>query len=318
MSITKKLTFAASIAFTLSFPAAAVAQSKPTSKPAALVAKKEVSKKDKTLAIKKLREAYGIADKDASKAEVLALAALKLYPDYEQVRSFLGWLYNVKLGENKKAMAHYDHLIRNSKNKKIKADALANKGSLLFIETRNGETGIELYKAAYGVYRLWEYADKASNLCMHINKVKRAHHNAKLAHNSIMRLVKRLEKVIAATDDAAKEEYEKKLELLEPNVTKVKLQLASCLILMNKKDEAAKIITGDEEFPRSVKYNLAIYRGVRGEKEGVINCLTDFMATRKTAKARNLLRDFIKEEPIFKQYLERKRFAKLVEKEKEK
>lgn len=300
-------------------PQQALAQSKPTSKPTTpgkKTEKKKVSKRDKELAVRKIRMAASSVNVSAKKSETLALEALKLYPDYEQARSFLGWLYNVKLGENEKALEQYDYLIRNSKNKKVKADALANKGSLIFITKRDAEAAIELYKAAYSVYRVWDYADKAANLCFHINKVKRSKHNAEMAHKSIQRLASKLKKKIEATNGTQQEEYETRLEQLQPNITKVKLQLATCHLYMGNKAEAAKIITGNEEFPRSVKYNLALYRAVRGEKQGVLNSLTDFMITRKTAKARNLLRVFIREEPVFKRYLESKSFKKLLTDEK--
>ncbi|MDF1663335.1 MAG: hypothetical protein P1V97_16300 [Planctomycetota bacterium] len=315
------------LALAVFVPQQASAQSKPTSKPATpdkktpakkTPKKKKVSKRDKELAVRKIRMAANSVSVNAKKSETLALEALKLYPDYEQARSFLGWLYNVKLGENEKALEQYEYLIRNSKNKKVKADALANKGSLIFITKRDGETAIELYKAAYSVYRVWDYADKAANLCFHIEKVKRSMHNAKLAEKSILRLASKLKKKVDATNGTQKEEYEKRLEQLQTNIVKVKLQLATCHLYMGDKAAAAKVITGNEEFPRAVKYNLALYRAVRGEKQGVVNSLSDFMLTRKTAKARNLLRVFIREEPVFKRYLEGKAFKKLITDEKEK
>lgn len=313
------------LALLLLAPQQASAQSKPTSKPATPEKKtpekktaedKKVSKRNKELAVRKIRMAAISANADVKKSEALALEALKLYPSYEQARSFLGWLYNVKLGENEKALEQYDYLIRNSKNKKVKADALANKGSLIFITKRDGEAAIELYKAAYSIYRVWDYADKAANLCFHIGKVKRSLHNARMAHKSIARLASKLQKKIDATNGTQKEEYEKRLEQLKPNIVKVKLQLATCHLYRGDKAAAAKVITGNEEFPRGVKYNLALYRAVQNKSQGVVNSLADFMVTRKTPKARNLLRVFIREEPVFKKYLKTKAFQKLITDEK--
>lgn len=271
---------------------------------------KEVTDK----AYRKLQAANRLARVDVKKAEKFALEALEIYPDYEQARTFLGWLYNVRLGDYDKAMEQYDYLIRKTKNRKIRADALANKATLTFIAKRDFEAAIELYKTAGNVLRSWRYADQASNLHFHISNFDKAEHNARLALKRLEGYIKRTEKNRAVKPEMRRQ----RLESAKVNLIKVKVHLAACCAANGKDAESKKLIESCDEFPRAVKYNLALLRAVQKSRTGVINCLVDYMKTRDTPKARNLLRKFILEEPVFRKWHQDKDFKKITKNEPEK
>jgi hypothetical protein len=269
---------------------------------------------DKKAARTKLAQAYKVYVKEPAKAAALAEESLKLAPNYMQARQFLAWLYNVSLGELKKALLHYDWIIMNAKERRQKAEAMAEKGSILFVLENDAAKTIKFYNDAYKLYRNWNYRDKASNLAIHINKID----NALLwAEQSLIGLQGVVDRAHASTDLNKKQKKEK-LAQLDEYLTKVKLQVATCHLIKKNKKEADRLMKGVAKFNINHQYNLALYRSAQGDKESAFKAIKSFVDNRKSAKARNQSRDFIETEPLFKGFVKSdERFKKLCVREKE-
>lgn len=270
---------------------------------------------DKKAARAKLGQAYKVFRKEPKTAAALAEEAIKLAPSYQQARLFLAWLYNVSLGELEKAVVQYDWLIKNAKERKVKAEAMAEKGSIVYVLENDAKKTIKLYNEAYALFRNWNYRDKASNLAIHINRVDSALLWAEQAMVGLKAVIDRAHASKTLTEAQKKQ----KLAQLDESLVKVKLQVATCHLLKKNQKEADRVMKGVTKFGINHQYNLALYRAAQGNKEETLKALQNFVKNRTSIKARNQSRDFIETEPLFKPFVESDaKFKALVKREKEK
>lgn len=281
----------------------------------------EQAKKDQERALARKAHAQLIAAFNAKKlgrhdeAERLAKEAIATYPKYERAYLFLGNLYMVDIGDIDAAITQFERLIRKTKNKRIRATALAELASAKFIKTRKADPTIELYKAAFNLYQSWEYADKASNLMLHVAKNEQAEGYAERALARIDTYIEREEK--KKKSGAISQAGLRNLQSLYDMRVKVKLQLATCRFVMNKPDQGRAILEAMGDVPDGFEYNRALVRAAQDKHRAALSALQIFMRTRKTAKARNRLRLFIREEPLFRKTASLKGFQELVKDEPE-
>lgn len=270
---------------------------------------------DKKGARAKLGQAYKVFRKEPKTAAALAEEAIKLAPSYQQARLFLAWLYNVSLGELEKAVVQYDWLIKNAKERKVKAEAMAEKGSIVYVLENDAKKTIKLYNEAYALFRNWNYRDKASNLAIHINRVDSALLWAEQAMVGLKAVIDRAHASKTLTEAQKKQ----KLAQLDESLVKVKLQVATCHLLKKNQKEADRVMKGVTKFGINHQYNLALYRAAQGNKEETLKALQNFVKNRTSVKARNQSRDFIETEPLFKPFVESDaKFKEMVKREKEK
>lgn len=270
---------------------------------------------DKKAARAKLGQAYKVFRKEPKVAAALAEEAVKLAPSYQQARLFLAWLYNVSLGELDKAVIHYDWLIKNAKERKVKAEAMAEKGSIIYVLENDAKKTIKLYNEAYAMFRNWNYRDKASNLAIHINRIDSALVWGEQAMVGLKAVIDRAH----ASKKLTEAQKKQKLAQLDESLIKVKLQVATCHILKKNVKEADRLMKGVTEFGINHQYNLALYRAAQGNKDETFKALDTFVKNRKSVKARNQSRDFIETEPLFKPFVkDDAKFKALVKREKEK
>lgn len=278
----------------------------------------------KKRARKKLAEAYGQAQKQPRKAEALALESLKILPKYEQARQFLGWLYNVVLAENKKAIAQYDALIKETKSRMVKADALANKASLIYTESHDSKKTIALYTEAYKLsaskvsglaFHDWQHADKISNLYIHLNQADKALEWSEKALQDVNRRIQASEKQAQKGGRAGQAAKRWLPQAKATFKVKVQVQLATCQLVQGQADAAKKTLASIKSFPKSIGYNMALLRAAQKNKAETLAQLKEFMKSRQTPHARNLLRDFVEEEPLFKPFIKDPEFQAYIKRE---
>jgi hypothetical protein len=270
---------------------------------------------DRKAARSKLGQAYKLYQKQPKRAAALTRESIKLSPNYLQARKFLAWLYNVSLGELENAVVQYDWIIKNAKKRKDKAEAMAEKGSIIFVLKNDAKATIKLYNQAYDLFRNWNYRDKAANLALHIKNVDKALIWGEQAQIGLEAVIDRAHESKAFS----KKQKKQKLAQLEKDLIKVKLLIATCHLLKKNKMEADALMKGITTFDLNHQYNLALYHAADGFKEPTLKALTTFVKNRKSVKARNQSRDFIETEPLFRKFVETEAaFKELIKREKEK
>lgn len=268
---------------------------------------------DRKAAKAKLAEAYKVYKTDPAKAADLTEAAVSLDAEYFSARQFLGWLYEIQLGESAKALAQHEYIAEHASQRKMKATALAKVAALTYVVHRDGDKAIATYNKAYKLYRFWQYKDHASNLALHLDKVEAA---AALADEALKSLIGAIDRVSSQANLDPKTKA-KQLAGYRAALTKVKLQVATCALLKNDEKRARGLMAGIESFGPNDQYNLALYRSAQKDADGARGALDAYMATRPTAKARNAVRKFVRNEPLFKQFHSRPDFAKFIQDEAE-
>ena len=276
--------------------------------PTALAQERGEGPADREAAQDRLVEAYRLLREDPWAAERAAKAALAIDPAFDKAHSFLGWLYNVQLGKPKKALVHYDYLVAKAADPRARADAMSQKGSLLFTEQKDAKGALALYEKAYVLTESWRYADMASNLLLHVDQPLEAE---AWARNALALLEPRAAATPSARDVRGLERRTAAREAL----VKVKLQVATCRRIAGGADAAAALLEGLGEIPPSARYNEALYRAACGEADAALGALRAYLANFKTAAGRNQLRVFIREEPCFKALLSRPGFKELITEE---
>ncbi|MDF1667833.1 MAG: hypothetical protein P1V97_39210, partial [Planctomycetota bacterium] len=205
--------------------------------------------------------------------------------------------------------------IKNAKERKVKAEAMAEKGSIVYVLENDAKKTIKLYNEAYALFRNWNYRDKASNLALHINRIDSALVWGEQAMVGLKAVIDRAHASKNLTDAQKKQ----KLAQLDESLIKVKLQVATCHILKKNVKEADRLMKGVTKFGINHQYNLALYRAAQGKKDETFKALETFVKNRTSIKARNQSRDFIETEPLFKPFVkDDDKFKSLVKREKEK
>lgn len=268
---------------------------------------------DRAAAKRKLAEAYRVYKADPAKAAELTEAAVGLDANYFSARQFLGWLYEIQLGESAKALGQHEYIAEHAKIRKMKATALAKVAALTYVVHRDGDKAIATYNKAYKLYRFWQYKDHASNLALHLNKVDAA---AALADEALKSLTGAIDRV-SSQENLKPELKAKQLADYRAALTKVKLQVATCALLQKDEKRAKLLMAGVADFGPNDQYNLALYHAAGQNLAGVRAALDQYMSTRPTAKARNAVRDFVRSEPLFKPFLGRPDFEKFTKDEAE-
>lgn len=270
---------------------------------------------DRNAAKKKFMEGYRLYKEKPAAAAKKIEEALKLDPTYDQARTFLGWLYNVQMGDAAKALPHYDYLIERAEDRKVKAEAYSEKANIVYTTKKDAKAAVKLYNAAYKTYRLWRYADRASNLLLHEGLKDEALTQAERAEVSINKLIDRLETATEKETDAKRKAAgEARLAGEQKNRFKVRVHVATCLLANGKGGEAESLLKelDLDKAPTRALYNVAMLYGEQGKTEKAAAALTGYLKTFGTAAGRNMLREFIRTEPSFKAMKDSKAFKPLV------
>ncbi len=220
---------------------------------------------------------------------------------------YLGQLHQAKTGDFDKALDCYDKIIRanvgvkDDRLKNLKADALLNKGTILYSERDDVEAALAAYQAAHSTYPKARNADVLAQLCFRIGRDP--------AKSAAARS-KQLEYSEKLSREALHHDKENRNKSSKPaDTARYRLQLAIVLYAQDKRDEATQVWeeTDQSALTLQANYQLAIFQAIQGEGAEVVaktlrETLMDEKA-RSTPRARNQLRKFIRTEPDFKAFL---------------
>jgi tetratricopeptide (TPR) repeat protein len=270
----------------------------------------------KAKAAELMKEAEAHAkDEDPTKCREAAEHAHKLAPNDVIVMRFLGWLHEIKTGDEEQALKYYDMAIRSfagatsPRELRFKADIMARKANLIYSFKDNLKDAIELYQNSLDTFRLSETAFKLSNL-LHLQAGQQTDPARKADFNQ-----KALKAAEWAYDGLNSSGYSG--AQAKAYAAKVRTQMAICFEALGDKEKAQKILDGvpGRDFDESCLYNQALLAAVRGKADEATEDLKKFMHTRPTPKARNRLRKFIRNDPDFRELIKRPEWKELIEDE---
>jgi len=257
---------------------------------------------DVTALLKSCHAKLQAKDYDGALADlnkVIELDAKNVY-----AHNLLGFLHHAHTGDLEKALEHYENVITNSTDKRQKAYAHTMRGTIIFTEQWNPKKAVIEYNKALEIYPTSATFLTASNLFhfIRMNDAKFDDDALKAADNAF----KYAEQEAKASGQAVPPAYN----------AKMCAQKAVCLVVKERKDEAAKLLEG-LEFDDTAYYNLAQYHALVGDDEKATDYITKAFEARPTPKARNQLRDFVMRDHDFDRLRGGFAWRKLLEREKE-
>lgn len=274
---------------------------------------------DDAAARAKLEEAFAHwDDKDPTKLLELIEEAEALEPQdpflYNQILVSKASVYHVKTGELDKAEELYSTVIRNLAGveelplRQIKAEAMVRKGNLIYSERDDVKAAMQLFVAAHQTFTQSTTADVASQLSIRLAFDKSTSPTKK--QQLFDQALKLADEAIASVGDQFIEGAARDQQL-----AKFQLQKVLVLHLSGLEDDAAALydtINKEHLDAEMCWYQHALYKLLKGDFGDGTALLRQWLQTRTTIPTRNQARKFIRNEPHFKDYLERVEWADLV------
>jgi tetratricopeptide (TPR) repeat protein len=228
----------------------------------------------------------------------------------------LGRLHHSRTGNFEKAEANYQKVVTENIGvtdntlKRIKADCFRNLGNLIYAERGDIKLALTKYRASHNTYATPETADTLSQFLYRIGRDPKKNMAAR-------------RKQLTASIKLAREAMDRndKLPTRKPNETaRFRLQLVIALTAAGETKEAKEVweATKTEKLTRNSFYQRAQYMTLMKEDPAKIaDVLHQTLDPRPTVKTRNDLRKFIRSEPDFQAFIQRKDWETLVKLEKE-
>lgn len=274
---------------------------------------------DDAAARAKLEEAFAHwDDKDPTRLMELIEEAEAMQPKdaflYNQILVSKASVYHVKTGELEKAEQLYSTVIRNLAGveelplRQIKAEAMVRKGNLIYSEKDDVKGAMQLFVAAHQTFTQSTTADVASQLSIRL---------AFDTSTSPTKQQQLFDQALKLADEAVASVGDQFLEGETRNQQLAKFQLQKVLVLhvSGLTEDAAALyetINKDDLNAQMSWYQNALYKLLVGEFGDGTALLREWLQTRDTIRTRNQARKFIRNEPHFKDYLERPEWADLV------
>lgn len=226
--------------------------------------------------------------------------ALRRDPRNVYAHNMLGFIHQSRTGDFDKAVGHFEMVVAESPDKRQKAYALTQIGSILFADKNDAETALERYEQAYKIYPLSQTCYVTSSL-----------HHLLRNHDDALRFVDAALKLAANEAKAAGKEAPE-----AGYAARLAVQKAVALLALEKKDQALALVA-DLADERPAAYNLAQLHALLGDLEKALGHLAVAFELRQTPRARNQLRSFIKRDKDFDALRDNPALVKMLEREAE-
>jgi tetratricopeptide (TPR) repeat protein len=271
---------------------------------------------DDTEAVAKYKQAVKLwNDPDPMKAVKVAEQALEAAESKKirlNVLLLLGRLHSAKTGDTKAATKHYEELVAsiNSVSARdkgflgLKSDALLSLGNMALAEEDDREKAEGLWQRSYEAKAT---PGNAEVLSLH-------HFNESFGAEGEKGKRVRLEKALTYAKEAV-HLVERARPRNHAYVAKVQLQKVLVLTALERTEEAdeAWAAIHQPSLDATASYQLAQLRALQGQDaEALAKLLQDAMKVRPTPATRNDLRKWIRQDPVFKPFLEHEAWKELV------